>query len=57
MLLLRKSKTILFNGLLILGGLYLPDLEDNLRMVLITTGISNIGLRIKTEIQKDKNGK
>lgn len=57
MLSLRRSKTIIFNGLLILGGLYLPDLEDNLRMVLITTGISNIGLRIKTEIQKDKNGK
>tara|TARA_R100001198_G_C5243345_1_gene221684 strand:+ start:19518 stop:19685 length:168 start_codon:yes stop_codon:yes gene_type:complete len=49
MLFLLKSKTIIFNGLLILGGLYLPDLSDSMRTVLVTTGASNIGLRFKTD--------
>lgn len=43
-----KSWTLIFNALLILGGLYLPNLSDAVRGILITTGVTNMGLRLKT---------
>jgi len=52
--LLLKSKTLLFNALLLLGGLFIPNLSESIRGILISTAIANIGLRFKTEAQKDK---
>ena len=54
---LLKSKTIIINALLILGGLYLPDISEDMRNILVTTGLLNIGLRMKTNESVFNKGK
>jgi len=56
-LFLLRSKTLIFNGLLLLGGLFIPNLSDAIRGIIISTAITNIGLRLKTKLpvkEKDK---
>lgn len=43
-----KSKTLIFNILLIVGGLYAPLLAEGTRNILLTTGIANVLLRLRT---------
>ena len=54
---LLKSKTLIFNGLLLLGGLFIPNLSDTIRGILISTAITNIGLRFKTKVPLKEKGK
>lgn len=43
-----KSKTLIFNLLLILGGMYAPALSDAVRSIMIVNGLIGLGLRSAT---------
>jgi len=44
-----KSKTLIFNLILIGAGIFAPNLESETRNLLILNGIAGIGLRASTK--------
>lgn len=44
-----KSTTFWVNLVIVLGGLYLPGIGEELRFFMVTAGLANIGLRFKTK--------
>lgn len=44
-----RSKTVFFNLVLIVGGMFAPGLTYEVRNILITNGVIGLGLRAKTD--------
>lgn len=44
-----NSKTLIFNLVLIGAGIFVPDLADETRNILIVNGLAGIGLRAATK--------
>lgn len=53
-----KSKTLIFNALLLAVGLFVKSIDESTRSLLVSTALINMGFRLGTreaiKIKKDK---